>query len=154
MQTIEEAKEFIARELRESLQHLVGQPYDPEKIKETLLAALRPIYESLGVPTTGPEIRALSELLVISFLGMPEDFDPKALLAGISDSTLALMASRLGGDYFPANLLSIEWMRRQGNIVDWSFKRNSAVDADITFVPKFPVKQITAEFLVDPEEKN
>ena len=154
MPTIEEAQEFIARELRERLQHLIGESYDPEKIKETVRVAIGSIYEHLGVFPKDSELTALSELLVVSFSGMPEDFDPKALLAQISDPTLERLASRIGECAFPANLLSIEWMKRVGNIVDWDFRQNGSQTADVVIVPKCPLKRIALDLVVDPEEMN
>ena len=154
MLTVEEAQEFIADELKKSLQPLIGQSYDLEKIKEHLLESLGHIYKSLGVTHLSSEIEALSELLVVGFLGMPEKFDPKAILSRVSDSTLALMASRLGSSAFPANLLSVEWMKRSGNIVDWEFQQDGTQAANIILVPKYSLNRIAFDLLADPEEKN
>jgi hypothetical protein len=154
MLDIEEAQEFIANELKKQLQHLIGEPYDPDKIRQTVLATITPLFKSLGVNPQEVENKALSEILVVSFLGMPKDFDPKALLAQVSDRTLELLAERIGQCAFPGNLFALEWFKRQGSIVDWEFKRDSAEAACISFTPKRPLECVVGTYIIDPEEKN
>jgi hypothetical protein len=153
MLAIEEVREFVANELRKQLQHLIGEPHDPEQIRKTVQDAILPIYRSLGVSPNEAESKSLSDILVVGFLGMSEDFDPKALLENISDRTLGLLADRLGEATFPGNLFGLEWLKRQGNICDWSFCRENAHAANLSIIPRYSINHIAADIL-SSEEKN
>jgi len=139
MSSIEEAEKFIADELRKQLEHFIGEPCDPDKVRMAVRDALTPIYKSLGILPQEVESKVLSEILVVGFLGMPEDFDPKSLLESVSNRTLGLLVDRLGQAGFPGNLFGLEWSKRQGNILDWSFHRENAQAANLSVIPKFSI---------------
>lgn len=149
---VESSVEFIARELKKALGGLIGKPHDPEAIRSIVRDQIGKISASLGV-RADEEHEALSELLVVGFLGMPVDFNPKAILARVSDRTLALLAERLHDCAFPVNLISFEWMRRTGNIKDWTFSRESDQTANISVVPKHHLTGHTTDDIVRQEEK-
>jgi hypothetical protein len=150
----EEAKAYIERELKERLQSFIGQTHDPEKIRQTVLDSLSGIYKNLGLGPTDDETTALSELVAVGFLGMPEDFDPKKIVGRLRDHTLDMLVDRLGGTSFPTNLLTLEWMKRKGNIVDWTFTRTDSQGGNVEITPKKHLNLIQTTFLVDPEDKN
>ena len=147
-------EELIEKALRDRLQEFIGKAHEPIQIRAAVLEQLENLSVLKGVSTvpTKEELQALSDIMVVGFLGMPEDFNPKKILAGISDHILDHLADCLISAQFPTSLLTLEWMKRKGNIIDWEFSRVDSQSANVKITPKASLNYIKLDLAVEAED--
>lgn len=144
--TVDQQIEFIKTELAKSMHSMLGHPSDVEAVKQVVADEL---HHLLTLPAGDPWLDQLASVLMLDWTGIPEGFDPKAVLATVPTCLLDEFCDRLSGAVSGASdLLALERMRRRGDVIDWSFERIDATHATTTMQLKEPLKFIQIDVTV------
>jgi len=122
---VEQQIKFIKTELAKALDGFVGRPIDIEAVRRVVVDKLHH-----ALPIDDVWIAKLANVLVLDWISIPEDADPKRDLAEVPTAVLDDFVGRLNGEVGgAASYVFLEWQRRHGHIVDWSFERISSTTA-------------------------
>lgn len=151
--TPEELAKFLQESISKGLKKFVGEPLDTgvmkakvkEMVEDTLGRSRGPLWED--------GLTALSELFTTDFCGMPEDFDPKALLARVNDLLLHQFAKQLTGEVTGASaFLFLEFMKRKGDLQDWRFTRTSETAGNLEMLSNKPIEHVELTYVFEEEK--
>jgi hypothetical protein len=145
--TKEEAVEFVQTSLEQSLKGFIGKPADLLDAKRVMEDELQHLLQTPVSPWTD----ALADVLVLDWAGIPEGFDPKAVLENVPTHILARFCDGLTGEVHGAcGLVVLERQRRRGDVLDWAFERIDETHARTTMTLKEPMKYITLDVTLEP----
>lgn len=146
--TVDQQVEFIKTELAKALDGYIGKAIDLEDAKATVVNELHHIF---GLPDRDAWLIRLANILVFDWAGIPEGADPKRDLAEVPTVMLDEFVGRLSGEVgVAAGLVMLEWQRRHGHIIDWSFERIDRTHAKTILHLKHPINFVLGEFEVKP----
>lgn len=86
------------------------------------------------------DVPNLALMFAAVFSGIPEGFDMKKVVSGLTNGSLSSVVMKVGEGEYPANVCVIELLKRNGAMKDWEFTRNTLDNGEITAQLKQPVK--------------
>jgi len=140
---VQEQIDFIKTELARALGQTIGGPVEATAVKRVLADEL---HHLLGLPSDDPWLDRLAGVLAIDWADIPEGADPRHDLEGVPTTLLDEVVGRLHSTIAgAAGLIMLEWQRRHGHIVDWSFVRIDATSAATSVSLTHPIQRIALD---------
>lgn len=156
--SLAEKEAFVRDYVKKSLDRHLRTGLSPESVdslKKGILEAIEGLKDrKLLSNPTDDELNALTSIILIDWVGLGEDFDPKAILARISESTLHQFADcyrweSLDEGPFAVKLLLLESRRRLGVLTDWTFERVDESTANLTYTFAQPLRRLVGTYTVN-----
>lgn len=148
---------MAAETIRQACERFIGEPRDKQSRARYRTQMREMLYESMPPTGDGPAMddftRGLAadagvDILEPFMFGLPEHYDPRAILGRTSDMALDLLMARFNeiSDQLPFEMFRYEKLRRQGLLFDWGFERVDETHGRVWCKPVKPAEWIEVRF--------
>jgi hypothetical protein len=86
------------------------------------------------------DVPRLAMLFASVYTGIPEGFNMREIVGGLTDASLKSVVMKIGEGEYPGTACLVEILKRNGAMKDWEFDRESPTNGWIKAQLNYPVK--------------